>query len=587
MNTYAQVKKKLEALLSDTDRKVIALTGLWGIGKTHLWKDLHQISADEKVKSAIYISIFGAKNIEEVKTRILKNICFYDTGDTKTPGDKIKTCGNKIKDFGTKFSKLSETKFGKSVEPLIKKFSGISLSEISLIFLPTFINDKLIVIDDIERCWETLAVDELMGFLNEYSETHKNQFLILLNTERLNEPEKSKWKVLHEKVIDAEVVLNPTSKECFEKAKDKANFSQENAVIEAIKILEIKNIRVIKKIITHVNEIADKFDVQNLPTQCWVPSIFLLTAISFRAVENLPTIEYVRSYSRVRNLMVPSNSAETNNPNGIKWSILLSRLELSYAGDFEIIFADYLETGLLEEDKLKNFFAIQNDEAKNQAAINKKNDFLDSVQWDSHTSDSELLETAKSLMEFIPDMTPKSNIQILEAIEELGGSGLAAEYISKWEEHLGSPAFKMKEVLGSGLDNLPPKISQKIMKLREAAFPPLDLYEAIHQIEFGDFSSNRVQKTLAQSTKCQYIEKLKILDKNQLRIFFKVHFGLMRTNPLNQDSETGKNNFINACSDIVKSEQGSRLAKIITKAFDDNGFNLDSLLGGIEASERC
>ncbi|CAE6728982.1 P-loop NTPase fold protein [Candidatus Nitrotoga fabula] len=578
MNTYERVKEKLEILLSDTDRKVIALTGLWGIGKTYLWEDLRK-TADKKFKSATYISIFGAKNIEEVKTRILKNVYFDDTRDSKNLIAKCKVWGNTIKSFVTK------SKLGKIANSAAIKFSGISLAEASLILLPTLVKNKLIVIDDIERCGKTLKVGELMGFLNEYSESYQNQFLILLNTDKLHEP--GKWKELHEKVIDAEVVLNPTSKECFEKAKGHANFVQEKAVIDAIEILEIQNIRVIKRIITHVKEIADKFDVQNLPTQCWVPSIVLLTAISFRAVENLPTIEYVRSYSRVRNLMVPSNSAETNNPNGIKWSMLLSRLELSYAGDFEIIFADYLETGLLEEDKLKNFFAIQNDEAKNKAAINKKNDFLNSVQWDSHTSDSELLETAKSLMEFIPDMTLKSNHQIYEAIMDLGGIDLADDYISQWEEHLGSPAFKMKEVPVSGLDNLPPKISQKIMKLREDAFPPLDLYEAIRQIEFGDISSNRVQKTLAQSTKCQYIEKLKILDKNQLRSFFKVHFDLMRTNSLIQDFEAGINNFRDACSDIVKFEKDSRLAKIITKAFDDNGLNLDSLLGGIEASERC
>lgn len=379
MNTYERVKKTLEALLSDTDRKVIALTGLWGIGKSHLWKDLHKTSADGKVKSAIYISIFGAKNIEEVKTRILENGFLNDISDNKT-------------------LKVIFNTFGKGTESFLNKAFGVSLTEASLILLPAFINNKLIVIDDIERCGEKLKVEEIMGFLNEYSETHQNQFLILLNTEKLHDP--GKWKVLHEKVIDAEVALNPTSKECFEKAKSH-DFLQEKAIIDAICILEIKNIRVIKKIIGHVKEIAARFDVRNLPTQCWVPSIVLLTAISYRADENLPTIEYVRSYTRLRKLMESSNSAQTKNPNEIKWRVLLGRLGLSYMGDFEEIFADYLETGLLEGDKLGNFFTIQNEEANNHIAINKKDDFLNSVQWDSHASDCELLVNARSLMESI------------------------------------------------------------------------------------------------------------------------------------------------------------------------------------------
>lgn len=548
MNTYERVKQKLEALLSDTDRKVIALTGLWGIGKSHLWKDLHKTSADEKVKSAIYISVFGAKNIEEVKTRILKNRFLNDTSDTKT---LIKT-------------------FGKGAESFLNKSFGVSLTEASLILLPTFIKNKLIVIDDIERCGEELRVGELMGFLNEYSETHQNQFLILLNTDKLHEP--GKWKELHEKVIDAEVVLNPTSKECFEKAKGHDDFSQEKAVIDAIDILEIRNIRVIKKIIGHVKEIAARFDVRNLPTQCWVPSIVLLTAISYRADENLPTIEYIRSYSRIRNLIVPSSLTETKNPNEIKWRVLLDRLGLSYVGDFEEIFSDYLETGLLEKDKLENFFAIQNEEANNQTVINKKDEFLNSVYWDSHVSDSELLETAKSLIESIPYLTLYSNIQILKAIEELKDADLQAKFISKLEEHLGSPKFKIKTVSETSLKTLHPKILPKIMQLHNAAYPLLDLYDAIYQVEFEDKYSISVRKTLKQSTKEQYKEKLITLDKNELLIFLKAHFDLMQTALLTDDFETGKNNFIDACSDIVKSEQNSRIAKIITRAFNDNGL---------------
>ncbi len=570
MNTYERVKQKLGALLSDTDRKVIALTGLWGIGKSHLWKDLLKTSADKKVKSAIYISIFGAKNIEEVKTRILKNRFLNDTSDTtsdtKNPIDKIKVISNKF--FSTPFVKA----FGKGAHSWLNKSFGVTLTEASLILLPTFINNKLIVIDDIERCGETLKVGELMGFLNEYSETHQNQFLILLNTDKLHEP--GKWEELHEKVIDAEVVLNPTSKECFEKAKGHDDFSQENAVIDAICILEIKNIRVIKKIIGHVKGIAAEFDVSKLPTQFWVPSIALLTAISYRADENLPTIKYIRSYTRLRKFMESSNSAETKDPNEIKWSQPLSRLGLSYTGDFEKFFADYLETGLLEEDKLRDFFAILNEEAKNQAAIDQKDDFLNSLQWDSHVSDSELLATAESLMEFIPDMTLQTNSQILEAIEELKDTNLEANFISKLEEHLGSPKFNIKTVSETTLVTvvkLHPKIYPKMMELHNAAFPPLDLYDAIHRVEFGDITDISVRKALAQSTKEQYKEKLKALDKNKLEVFFRSHFNLMRTDSLLQDFETGKNNFIDACSDIVKSEQNSRIAKIITRAFNDNG----------------
>ena len=45
-------KKQLIELLERVDNNVIALSGKWGTGKTHLWNEVKKESKDEKVQKA-------------------------------------------------------------------------------------------------------------------------------------------------------------------------------------------------------------------------------------------------------------------------------------------------------------------------------------------------------------------------------------------------------------------------------------------------------------------------------------------------------------------------------------------------------
>ena len=56
--TIADTKEQLLHVLSDTDNKVIALTGKWGTGKTHMWNDIKRKSDDAYVQKVLYASLF-------------------------------------------------------------------------------------------------------------------------------------------------------------------------------------------------------------------------------------------------------------------------------------------------------------------------------------------------------------------------------------------------------------------------------------------------------------------------------------------------------------------------------------------------
>ena len=66
-------KDHLIQLLDDQGNKVIALSGKWGTGKSHLWRDVKGGSQDQKVQAALYVSLFGLASMDQVKLKIIQS----------------------------------------------------------------------------------------------------------------------------------------------------------------------------------------------------------------------------------------------------------------------------------------------------------------------------------------------------------------------------------------------------------------------------------------------------------------------------------------------------------------------------------
>lgn len=71
--TLKSTKDHLVQLLADQDNKVIALSGKWGTGKSHLWQEVKSVSADEAVKGALYISLFGLSGMNQIKLKVVQS----------------------------------------------------------------------------------------------------------------------------------------------------------------------------------------------------------------------------------------------------------------------------------------------------------------------------------------------------------------------------------------------------------------------------------------------------------------------------------------------------------------------------------
>lgn len=144
--SLARTKEQLIKLLGQADNSVIALSGKWGTGKTHLWNEVKSSSNDDKVKKALYVSLFGLSSIDQVKRKLI---------ETAIPG---------VESHGGMFDGLKNllrlgVKVGSEHYKALAAINDLNM----LLMAPVVLSNGVIVIDDIERKHEKLGIDEVLG----------------------------------------------------------------------------------------------------------------------------------------------------------------------------------------------------------------------------------------------------------------------------------------------------------------------------------------------------------------------------------------------------------------------------------------
>lgn len=554
--TFTQVRNTVISLLKDKDLKVIAITGKWGTGKTYLWNEIKEAEFKNKEsRKTIYVSLFGARTINELKLRILQNAYLADKALVK----KIVNTG------------------GGFVSGLINKFSGYSTENAVVAWLPEITSDCLVIIDDVERKHSSLHVDELLGMLDEYSEIHKTKFLILLNSDKLTD--NKMWMSLHEKVIDAEVVLDPTVMETFDIANRGQSTQYTSTAREAIATLNIKNIRVIERILKTLKFIADEAkDISGIPPGRWVTSSVLLTACHYRAIENAPPFKHIKSFNQYRKWM-REKDGEKRSEEEIGWDILLTKLGIQSSDDFEDIMQNYLESGLLETEKLIELFRRYKKESSYSDAGIELDRFFNAYHWDSHKTEQEIFEMADGLINYIDSFGADSMSDIVTIIEKMGNQELSKKILNAALLSLERRAVHLhpgRSMMDLSIRQYHPEIVKKINSVESSLTRKLTLFEVASHIKEVSAWGDMEKSALRNSSPQDYVDTLLSLKAQELKIFLLMNIDWAKNPPYDEDFKIGTANFLAACSQLVNERPDSRLAKIIFRTLDSSG--LSSLL---------
>lgn len=422
--SLAKTKKQLIQLLAQSDISVIALSGKWGTGKTHLWNDVKAESKDDIVNNALYVSLFGLSRLDHVKRKIIEGAI---------PG---------VESHGGLFDGLKNM-FKTGISAASAHYKALAaINDLNILLMaPVVLRKKLIVIDDIERKHEKLGIDEVLGFIDEYTQQHDSRFVIVLNDDQLStkDDQKKLWATFREKVIDQEIKLSTTAEEAFRIAIELSPSNYSNAIKQASITCSLTNIRIIIKVIKVANQILAGHDLDEAIQARVIPSIVLFSAIHYRGMEDGPDFKFalnignLKRESSIKDIIESSSSEDKQDKQEESWRMLMQELGIHGCDEFEKHLVEFLESGLFEAESIKAVIDRYVAETEEMKARETAHNFLKRVSWDHRVDEVQLVTEAAALPKSAGLLDPFLATELHSVLKNLPeGEAIGEAIIDGW-----------------------------------------------------------------------------------------------------------------------------------------------------------
>lgn len=562
-----KTKAQLIELLGDADNKVVALSGRWGTGKTHLWEDVQSHSEDDQVKNSLYASLFGLSTVDQVKRKLLEGAI---------PG---------VEDHGGTVDAVKNmVKVG--LKALSEHYKGLAaLNDLNLVLMaPAMLREKLIVIDDIERKHEKLGIDEVLGFIDEYSKRYGVRFLLLLNDDQLStKPEQERlWETFREKVIDREIKLSTTPEEAFAIAIQICPSSYVAALRKAVIACGLTNIRIVGKVIRAVNQLLADRNLSEAIQARVVPSIVLFSAIHYQGLEDGPDFQFALNianpdwmrFGRDRNAE-PTEQEKRED----RWRMLMGELGINGCDDFEKVLVEYLESGLFESAQVQAIIERYVAENDSMQALQNVRSFIAKAIWDHRVTDADLLAQAAGFPGVASLLDPYAATELHNILDELqGGQALGDQIIQNW-----IAAFQASGAHAPGDDDsfgrpLHPAIRTAFDAAHAHDQAQATVVEACnHIIEHSGWGTMQ-ELAMKRATAADFESAIRGMSVDDLPKFMR-RMIQMRLQRSTYDAHfgTATERFMEACRTITNDQApgSARLAKLMKRLFEKNALAAD------------
>lgn len=345
------VKNQIVKFLKGESSEVLAIKGPWGSGKTFTWnKTLQEIQKDNKIgyDRYSYVSLFGINTLESFKYMIFENCLQKEMIGTSVTLESFKENTKSLFEvLGRKFFGLvKDAPFIKSVANTINSVAFLSIRKI------------IICVDDLERRGNDLSLKEILGLISFLKEQRECKIVILLNDGEENLEDFQKYK---EKVIDTELIFEPTPTESANIA-----FKEDGEIFKKLRefsiILEIKNIRVLKKIEKIVKEMESYYKMfdEALVTQI-LHSLTLFYWCHYCSNEGAPSLELVSNLSY--NFWGIGGDKDTKRDlEKERYQRILNKYKYTFTDNFDLKIAEVVKSGYLSEESFYESANIKNQE---------------------------------------------------------------------------------------------------------------------------------------------------------------------------------------------------------------------------------
>ncbi len=553
-----ETKKRLIQLLAQADNCVLALSGKWGTGKTYLWNEVKAGSRDEKVKNALYVSLFGLSSIDQVKRKLI---------EFAIPG---------VESHGGLFDGLKNL-FKVGVKAASEHYKALAaINDLNVLLMaPVVLRNKMIVIDDIERKHEKLGIDEVLGFIDEYSHQHGSRFLLVLNDDQLStkDDQKKLWATFREKVIDQEIKLSTSADEAFSIAIGLRPSKYAEAIKQASITCSLTNIRVVVKVINVANQILAGRDLDEAIQVRVVPSIVLFAAIHYRGMDDGPDFKFALNVGNPN--WAEFAKDENKEPTLEKkredgWRMLMQELGIQVCDDFEKQLVAFLESGLFEAASIEAVIDRYVAEREAMEAREAAHRFLKRVYWDHRVDEAQLVAESAVLPASAGLLDPFVATELESVLAQLpGGAVIGDAIVDGWiVAYKGSNPSTVNDA--NPFNNpLHPKIKAEFAAIKSTAQANATVVDACMHLSKNGGWGTLQEVALRQATAADFEAAIReMADLDELSCFMRQMIK-MRLQRATYDPHfgTATERFVDACRTIGNDAASPRLAGLIQRLF--------------------
>jgi hypothetical protein len=325
---------------------IYCLSGEWGVGKTYLFNEICNDFLKKNPSNFNYIklpknnlikiSLFGVSSVDDLKHKII---------------------AEKLENFEA-INLVSKTlKYSLNHAKLKVPFVDFDQKKIlESLFFNKFSNDLLICFDDIERKSPSLRIIDFLGFVSMLKEKYNCRIFLILNNHILDDENKNDYKKYFEKVVDHHIKFISNPRDALKIALEKHSFDEgiKNLLIKKIEFLNITNIRIIDKILTHSRLLLDRLN-QAIKTKIEEETIdhaliaLCLFCDGFYSLSNLNN----EDKPAIKDILNPENKIYNNKKQqNFLWNLGYIETEL-----FQIKICEFIKNGFFDS----NFDQIANE----------------------------------------------------------------------------------------------------------------------------------------------------------------------------------------------------------------------------------
>ncbi|CAK1732643.1 P-loop NTPase fold protein [Vibrio crassostreae] len=370
------VKKQVHEFLKNKDPEVLVIKGKWGIGKTHSWNSfLNEYKKDSKIRSYSYVSLFGANELNDIK-----RVIFEHTTDLEILGnsESFTTVKNNYDSISKKLARQSGNVFKEISKPLanlVLKGAGSAIDKAYDALMFASINKQLICFDDIERHSDGVKLKDFLGLVSYLKEQRKCKIVILLNEDAPGIEEYFHYK---EKIVDRHIEFAPNSQYCIDIAISGSKY------FEQIELyctrLDIRNIRVLRRIEWHINEVLQHTETYDstIKEQVIAITIFLCWSYNLHGSDphNIPNFSYLyRQMIETKETedqifeLIQTDDSEISETETTRWQNRITSFGLNCSDLLTHVIADSVIKGYVDITKLQSVCSSKQEQIENERKI--------------------------------------------------------------------------------------------------------------------------------------------------------------------------------------------------------------------------